>query len=263
MRNKLRWLALGAATTMLSLASVASAGVLDLTGGGSGTINGLATDFFTTTDNQATGSGVIQSFVRVSAANQQTVQGYNTDARPLQFDENSSPIFTRQLSLSAVPVVNIGGVNYREFLLDINQTNADPLLTLRELQIFVGNTGSPTGAIVGANGTLSFGGQASLIYDMDVPDEGSQIELDYSLNSGSGSGDMFAYIADSLFTGGSFVTLYSKFGPPPNDNNDGYEEWAVRSTETLVVPLPMAAWAGMALCGFVGASKLRRRQQVD
>jgi hypothetical protein len=126
------------------------------------------------------------------------------------------------------------------------------------LQIFVGNTGSPTGATVGAGGTLSFGGQASLIYDMDTGGD-NQIELDYNLNSGSGSGDMFAYIKDSLFTGGSFVTLYSKFGPPPSANNDGYEEWAVRTATLPVVPLPMAAWGGMALSGFVGASRLRRR----
>jgi len=259
MKSKLRWLALGAAT-MLSLGSIASAGQLNLTAGGTGAIN-AGTDLFTTTDFQATGSGVIQSFVRIST-NGDVVDGYNTDARPLQFDENNSPIFTRALPLSAVPVVNVAGTNYREFLLDINQEGSDPLLAMHELQIFVGNTGSPIGASVGVGGTLSFGSQASLVYDMDGGAAGdSSVLLDYNLNSGSGSGDMFAYVKDSLFTGGTYVTLYSLFGPPPNENNDGYEEWAVRTTEVLPVPLPMAAWGGMALCGFIGASKLRRRQQ--
>jgi hypothetical protein len=263
MRSKLRLLAIGAATTMLSLASVASADTLDLTTvNASGTFN-LGVDFFQQVGPQPTGSGVIDSFVRISAANEGLVQGYNTDARTNnnkgQFDEDSTATFNHSLLLADVPIVKLGNVNYRQFLLDINQTGASPQLTLNELQIFVGNTGSPFNANVdGVTGNLDF---PNLVYDMDLLSENS-IQLDFSLNSGSGSGDMFAYIADSKFTGGSFVTLYSKFGDP-SLNNDGYEEWAVLKGATAVVPLPLAAWGGMALCGFVGASKLRRRQQVD
>jgi len=73
--------------------------VLDLTDGGltdSGTINGA---LFEVNQVQPTGSGVIHSFVRMST-NQNVEQGYNTDARPLQYDENSSPTFTRKLPLA-------------------------------------------------------------------------------------------------------------------------------------------------------------------
>ena len=41
------------------------------------------------------------------------------------------------------------------------------------------------------------------------------VALDYSLNTGSGSGDMFLYVLDSVFDpydGGDVVTLYSLFG---------------------------------------------------
>ena len=38
------------------------------------------------------------------------------------------------------------------------------------------------------------------IYDLDAGGD-NWIKLDYSLNSGSGSGDMVAYIPNSLFTG--------------------------------------------------------------
>src|SRR5439155_13939178 len=89
---------------------------VDLTTAGSlGTLNGAQ---FRQVDAQPTGSGVIDSFVRLQAqgAKQTVEQGYNTDARPTQFDENSSPTFTRSLRLSDVPVVTIGGVEYREFL---------------------------------------------------------------------------------------------------------------------------------------------------
>src|SRR5215204_3301800 len=67
---------------------------VNLTAGGTSTINGA---IFTTTDTQSTGTGVIRSFVRISD-NSSIVQGYNTDARPLQFDENNSPQFTRSLA---------------------------------------------------------------------------------------------------------------------------------------------------------------------
>jgi len=262
-----RWLVLPIALLCLA-SSNANATVINLTSaGGSGTTQ-AARDLFVNTDNQSTGTGVIQSFVRISG-NTDAIEGYNTDARPLQYDENSSPTFTHSLQLSTVPIVTIGGVAYREFLLDINQTGTQPLLTLHELQIFMGNTGSPIGATKDAGtGTLSFGGQASLIYDLDGNSGGdSQIELNYNLNSGSGSGDMFAYIADSLFTGGTFVTLYSKFGPV-QANNDGFEEWAVRTVDggpPPVVPEPatiIAAFTGLPIGLLALRRRLRSRKDV-
>src|SRR5262249_14259043 len=67
-------------------------------------------EIFRQTDQQPTGTGFIQSFVRLQAngSGSQLEQGFNTDARPLQFDENKSPQFTRALRLSDVPVMNIG-----------------------------------------------------------------------------------------------------------------------------------------------------------
>ena len=38
------------------------------------------------------------------------------------------------------------------------------------------------------------------------------IKLNYDLDNGSGSGDMFAYIPNWLFGDGKYVYLYSKFG---------------------------------------------------
>jgi hypothetical protein len=268
MRQKASKLALALSGVLLFASGAAADTVLDFTDvlPDSGSINGA---LFSTNAQQPTGSGVIHSFVRISKANSEAVQGYNTDARPLQFDENSSPTFTRSLNKSALQSVTIGSDSYYQFLLDINQEGSDPLLSLNELQIFVGNTGSPTGATVNATtGTLSFGSQATLVYDMDGlddanPNTSSRIDLDYNFNSGSGSGDMYAYIPTALFSGGDFITLYSKFGDLPFGNNDGYEEWAAIVGADTVIPLPAAAWAGMALFGALGASKLRRRAQQE
>jgi hypothetical protein len=207
--------------------------VTNLTAGGTTTIN---TAVFTTTDSQATGSGVIDSFVRIST-NDNCVNGYNTDTRPLSFDENSSGTFTHNLLLSAVPIVTIGTTEYREFLLDINQTGSDPLITLNDLQIFMGTATASGGTVDAATGLLTGIGQ-TMVYDLDSKGNVA-VDLNYKLNAGSGSGDLFVYIPNSLFTGATtttLVTLYSSFGVP-NNNNDGYEEWAVR-TATPVSPCP-------------------------
>jgi len=266
-----------AAATILSLAGTASADtVLNFTQTfpGSGSIN---TALFNTNMQQPTGSGVIQSFVRIGEAPSAEVQGYNTDARPLQFNENTSATFTHSLNRDTLQSTVINGVSYYQFLLDINQNNSqvpEMYLSLNELQIFQGNSGSLTNATVnGTTGLLSFGANATLVYDMDGADDSnpntsSRIDLNYDFNSGSGSGDMYAYIPTALFTGpNKWIYLYSKFGADPYGNNDGYEEWAAvtgpNSPPPPVVPLPLAAWGGMALCGFVGASKLRKRSQLD
>jgi PEP-CTERM motif-containing protein len=242
---KLKNLLVAAALTTPSFAYAVSCGLIagggtsyDLTAGGSATVN---TAILTTTDQQPTGSGVIDSFVRISSANDACVQGYNTDARPLQFDENSSPTFTRDLLLSAVPVVTIGGVAYREFLLDINQQAANPLLSLNDVEIYVHNTAGISGYTGGSFGSLT------PVWDLDGAGN-AVVELNYNLNSGSGSGDLFLYVPDSKFDKTkTYVTLFSSFGIA-NVNNDGYEEWAVRlPTGTRVSEPGMLALFGVAL----------------
>ena len=165
---------------------------------------------------QPTGSGVIDPFVRIST-NHPVEAGYNTDARPLNnaanFDTqvNTSPTFTRDLLLTAVPTVTIGGVQYRQFLLDINQTNNNPLLSLDNVKIFLSNT---AGALAVLNpATTNVGtGLGTLIYNLDG-NKDNGILLNYTLNSGSGQGDMFLDVPNSLFVGGfTNVYLWSQFG---------------------------------------------------
>lgn len=79
------------------------------------------------------GTGVIASFVRVQATG--TEEGYNTDGA-LVYDEITSDTFTHSLHLRDVPIKTINGVKYFEFRLDINQTNANPLLSLNELKLY-------------------------------------------------------------------------------------------------------------------------------
>jgi hypothetical protein len=248
--------AVAAGATLLT--SSVNAAVFDLTAGGTATINGA---IFVTNDSQSTGTGVIRSFVRISAANQNIVEGYNTDGRPLQFDENNSPQFTHSLNKGDLAPVTVGGVEYYKFLLDINQTGTNPLLSLNELEVYIADAPNLLGLVPGSG----FGTHSTLIYDMDVPGNNT-VELNYLLNEGSGSGDLFVFIKKSLFNGAGskpWVYLYSKFGDP-QPNNDGFEEWAalVGPNTPQPIPLPASVWAGLALLALMGVIKIRSRRQT-
>lgn len=196
---------------------------VDLTVAGTdGTINGA---LFQQCDAQPTGTGYIRSFVRVQGANANASieQGYNTDARPLTMDENKSPQFTRSLLLGQVPLTSHDGTLYREFLLDINQSSSKPLLSLDELRIYIGDQPN----LSGYNATDHTLAGLAPVYDMG---EGNWVKLNYRLNAGSGSGDVFVNVPASMLgsDGSKYVYVYSKFGVNLGANS-GFEEWAVRT----------------------------------
>lgn len=190
-------------------ASVQAAVPLDLTvNDATGFING---GYFVQVPDQSTGTGVIQPFLLIQKNGVE--EGFNSDSP----EPDAVSPWTKALALGDVPVVD----GYREFLLDINEAGGgNELLSLDQLKLYVGDDPNALGTEV---------------WDMDAgPDGDTWIKLDYSLESGSGSGDMLAYIPDDLFTGGSFVNLYSQFGAQGNARNenglassDGFEEWAV------------------------------------
>jgi hypothetical protein len=224
------------------IACPARATVLDLTTEGSyGEINGAG---FLQFDSIPTGSGLIDAFLRIQGFGVQ--QGYNSDYRPVEFDEDTSPQNNQSVQLSSIPVCTLDGTEYREFLLDINQ-NGNPILSLDDLKIALHTAPDLTGF------ASIF---ASPIYDLDAGGD-NWIMLDYRLNGGSGHGDMAALIPNSLFTGPDtqYVYLYSKAGEN-SIADDGFEEWAY-GCEGPLVPEP----ATVALLGLGGLLMLRRRRK--
>jgi hypothetical protein len=208
--------------------------------GGEGFVNGA----FFTNDAQGAGTGVIDSFVRIST-NQSVEEGYNTSDRPLEFDENSSPNFTRDLLFSDIPIIFLDPDGdgtfeaFLEFQLDINEPNtaSAKFLSLDEIEIYVSENQIVTGTYDGVN----FGGTATKVYELDSGGADNWIALNYGLQAGSGVSDMIMYVPLADFAGveaDDFVTFYSEFGVQGVDsstaitfdwtNNSGFEEWAVR-----------------------------------
>jgi PEP-CTERM motif-containing protein len=222
------------------------ASTIDLTTAGatSGVVVSASGDNFIVTqiDPQSTGTGVIDSFLRVQANGNQ--EGYNTSLSTPLNDKGGS--FTRALLLSEVPIVSIGGNDYYQFLLDINQVASDGLLSLNQIQLFTSSADRDDGAVT-LNGTephLSFPASGSTTEQFTLASTFSNpyvIELNYNLNPGSGAGDMFFYVRTSGISplaGQTYLILYSQFGTPPgpNDTNDGFEEWAVLKPSGTTCP---------------------------
>jgi hypothetical protein len=195
---------------------------------------------------QSTGTGVIDSFLRVQS-NGTSEQGYNTSLGTPMDDKGGG--FTRAITLAEVPLVDRNGTpaisdDYYQFLLDINQNKSgtDNLLSLNQIQIFtatadqLASANADATATTAATVTLNQAGATERFRMSSTTAPFTRILLDYSLNPGSGAGDMFLYVAKSAFGAAALtdnVILFTQFGIPNGDTsfgtgtNDGIEEWAV------------------------------------
>jgi hypothetical protein len=210
----------------------------DLTSANSFAFDGVVK--FQQMNAQSTGTGLIDSFVQIGqrGGNKTIVDAYNTTVNNTLFNGQSDQ-FNHALALSSVPIKSIGGIDYREFNLDINQTGASPKITLDDVQVYLTNANNSN------QGTTDLSQLGTLIYRMDglTGNDSNTILLDFSLNNGSGSGDMTMLVPDSLFVGGgNSVVLYSHFGADTfggtnYGNNDGFEEWFVCKDKKTKAPL--------------------------
>jgi hypothetical protein len=240
--------------------------VIDLTtAGSSGTINGA---IYEQIDAQSTGTGTIHSFLQQSPQGSGTTShAYNTTVNNV-LDNKSSDNFNHSIILSNVPVVLRDNTPYRQFLLDVNENsgNDNEFVSFDEVQVFVGGTANSSVSTF-TSGILDHDG--TLVYRMDAGGD-SWVALNYSLNSGSGSGDMYLYIPDASFAAFAptdVVTLYSEFGlqgeDPPGFTGDfgiaaGFEEWAVL-TENAIPEPSSAVVALLGIAMVVGYGRTVRR----
>lgn len=198
-------------------------------------INGAILQEYTTA--AASGTGVFNTFLRISS-NQGIESGYNSDYSGKDVEFNADASWTRSLLLADVPQVckeaydGLPTQAYREFQLDINQTNSHRLLSLDQLQVWITDQEpSATGYRY-----ADFSSHATLVWQLDFGGNNNYCLLNYALNPGSGKRDMVVWIPDSLFDSSkTYVVLYSGFGGDGGGaypNNDGFEEWGVAKYQT-------------------------------
>lgn len=201
---------------------------------------------------RTSGTGVFDPFVRLGA--KETEQGYNTDYRPVQFDEFTAANFTHALLYTAVPIVTYEGVPCREFKLNINErAEAEGrFISLDQLKIY--ETSLPN--LHGYDPLSVSWPNASKIFDLDEFAD-NYIKLDATLGPGIGTGDMSVYVPESKFTHSvPYLTLYSRFGDKIS-SDAGPELWGVTTPST---PEPCAILSMMAgLGGIVGLALRKRR----
>lgn len=231
-------------------------------------------DLFIRTDQQPTGTGVIKPFLTIQQKGQE--HGYNSDSTntALLLDDLRSPSqWVRSVKFDEIASVTIGGKAYAQFLLDINETNNDGhLLSMDKLELFSTSNPSLTGysetSFDTGVATDGFGANATMIYNMDKTVDYT-VQLDYSFNHGSGSGDMYAFIPYALIQAqqgqNKYLVMYSSFGHPYS-SSAGFEEWSVLTTPTggppvggPGVPLPSAALGGAGLMGLLAFKRRRGR----
>ena len=227
----------------------AHATVYDLTTAGSSSTDTLA--LFNQTSFSSTGTGLIDSFVRVQQPGGGSVEeGYNTTVNGV-FNNGSDDTHNHQLLLSAVPTLSLSGTDSREFLLDIFESGGgNSLLSLDEIQVFLSQDPNQSVTSFTGDGLVDLANSA-LVYRLDSDKDGAGtaseannwVKLNADLNNGSGSGDMFLYIPNSLFATQlalhptyTYVYLYSHLGGQGNGlgSSSTFEEWAVRICGTGV-----------------------------
>ncbi|HET6573913.1 MAG TPA: hypothetical protein VFG68_09955 [Fimbriiglobus sp.] len=206
---------------------------------------GASASFFGGDGAQHTSPGIFQQFDGANLAQLDTFlamdaasaeQGYNTDG-VTQFDTIDAD--THAILRSDLPLVDIGGVQYREFVLDLQEGNSPRarFVSLDDVKVFAGSTPTATGLNLTAK-TLA---GTTLVYDLDwqlgrsdiFDPVDNSVALDSKLG-GRNTVDMLFYLPDSLLaaSGDPYVYLYSKFGtstmPGGNDlSTEGKaESWA-------------------------------------
>lgn len=190
----------------------------------------------------------VYTFLRIeSLPGISTTEGYNTDASLVKTQNPKKQQLSHSLKLSDVPIVNIGGKDYREFILNINEpgkTKANPDLAkivLEKLQIFLGNASNLANY-------PNFNGKASKTFDLD---QNSVLLQD--INIDRGGHDYFVYISNSFFTDSNkgakkYVYLFSKF----SDAEGRDVEWAVRKLDQASLLPTIPAGAGGSGGGILG-----------
>lgn len=191
----------------------------------------------------SSGTGVITPFLRLQANDTETAFNTGSDSAPGDYLQS----FTDDLSFSSLQIVQLGGLDFYQFALDINQVQANDATASIELTVFeLYRTDT-------ANRTSLSGTPLISLTD------------DYLIlgnNSGSGAGDVQFFVPIAALDAGvgSFVTLNVTFV----GSNNGFEEFAAVQGPNPPRTVPDNGMT-IALLGvsMVGIEIFRRRMSLN
>ena len=154
--------------------------------------------------------------------------GYNTSARPVQFDEDSNNGLTRSVPLQSIPRETIGGLEYYVFSLKLDEDPSSPEISLGSLKIFSSTNLYLTS--MNLNTDEFPAGTATLLYDLYPARDQNLTLVDW--NSDPSAGDYEILIPSVVgLSPTTLIHLYCEFGPrsingSPSDG--GAEQWFLR-----------------------------------
>jgi uncharacterized repeat protein (TIGR01451 family) len=195
---------------------------VDITNAGDFTVvNGVT---FTDAVRVGSGTGGYNTFLAISN-NSGVESGFNSDQTP-PIDATNHDIDqakTHTVKLGDLVVTTIGGVDYYQIRIDLNESNSDPnaQLSLDQFKLYT----SANGGIVSTT-SLFNSANATLKYDMDAGGNKS-ILLSDAGSTGSGTDDYSILIPVSTFAGQdpatTFLYVYAQLGAAGTD-------WTATST---------------------------------
>lgn len=181
--------------------------------------------------DQPAGTGVIDPFLRIQANGNES--GYNFDSANIPgspLDVKPGP-WTTLVSVADLATFTIGGVDYVQLRLDINETNNSSLLSLDAFVLY-GSDDATLNVFDPSTRTFT-DGAATTVYDLDGGADRA-VGLNYAFHSGSGESDLAVFVPKAALAGFDYLYLYSVFGTlnqtNPNEagdwtSDDGFEEW--------------------------------------
>jgi len=219
---------LAAVAALLGVNTAYAFGPIDLTTAGTTATSSVDGTIWTNTNLiQSSGTGVIEPFFRWQKNDTET--GMNTDAQTPPYDTKAG-IWTHSITYGQLGIVNVGGIDYYVFTLDINEPNGgQSLLTINELRIY--SVDASAGGALADEVAVQGAAGSTLHYNLDGTSD-QTIYTDYAVsNTGSGESDVDFYIPVSFFAGASstdylYMVINSGLAGDTNglDSADGFEE---------------------------------------
>ncbi|WP_156471376.1 DUF7507 domain-containing protein, partial [Polynucleobacter sinensis] len=164
---------------------------------------------------QSSGTGIFDPFLTIQKTTSESGTNFYSGGSYGTGDAiTSAGNRTSSISTSSIPVVGIGGTEYYEIRLDVNENNGGqkPFVDLNSFKIYGSN--SATQSSTGAN----------LLYSLDTQTINTTIHL-YDDNTGSGRSDLIMLIPKSYF---SSNPEYLYFEASLSGTDGGFEEFSVR-----------------------------------